>query len=110
MYLHAPDRTTPFAETMEAVDKEYRAGKFEEFGLSNFNAAEVEECVEICRKNGYVVPTVYQGHYNAITRGAEETLFPVLRKHGMRFYAYRYVEGESRLFFDVHIERERETS
>src|SRR5579859_3389464 len=92
MYLHAPDRTTPFAETMEAIDKEYRAGKFEEFGLSNFNAAEVEECVKICRKNGYVIPTVYQGHYNAITRGAEKGLFPVLRKHGMRFYAFRYVE------------------
>jgi aflatoxin B1 aldehyde reductase len=72
MYLHAPDRTTPFAETMEAVDKEYRAGKFEEFGLSNFNATEVEECVEI----DYVVPTVYQGHYNAITRGAEKGLSP----------------------------------
>ena len=47
MFIHAPDRTTPYAETMEAVDNEYRAGKFEEFGLSNFNATEVEECVEI---------------------------------------------------------------
>jgi aflatoxin B1 aldehyde reductase len=106
MFIHAPDRTTPFAETMEAVDKEYRAGKFEEFGLSNFNATEVEECVEICRKNGYVVPTVYQGQYNAITRGAEKSLFPVLRKHGMRFHAFRYVEGRA-VSFSMSIERER---
>jgi hypothetical protein len=32
MYIHGPDRTTPFAETLEAVDKEYRAGKFEKLG------------------------------------------------------------------------------
>jgi aflatoxin B1 aldehyde reductase len=88
MYIHGPDRTTPFAETLEAVDKEYRAGKFEKFGLSNFNAAEVEECVGLCKTNGWVVPSVYQGHYNAITRGGEKDLFPVLRKYGISFYAF----------------------
>jgi aflatoxin B1 aldehyde reductase len=72
MYIHGPDRTTPFSEALEAIVKEYRAGKFEEFRLSIFNAAEVEECVGLCRKNGWVVPSVYQGHYNAITRRGEK--------------------------------------
>jgi aflatoxin B1 aldehyde reductase len=88
MYLHGPDRTTPFAETFEAVDKEYRAGCFEEFGLSNFSAAEVEECIAMCKEKGWVLPTVYQGQYNAITRGGEKDLMPVLRKHGIRFNAF----------------------
>jgi aflatoxin B1 aldehyde reductase len=88
MHLHGPDRTTPFAETFEAVDKEYRAGRFEEFGLSNFTAAEVQECIAMCKDKGWVLPTVYQGHYNAITRGAEKDLIPVLREHGIRFHAF----------------------
>lgn len=45
----------------------------------------------MCEKNGYVKPAVYQGAYNAITRLAEENLFPVLRKHGMSFAAFRLV-------------------
>lgn len=89
MYIHMPDRTTPFTETLEAIDKEYRAGRFEEFGLSNFNAAEVEECVTICKEKGWIVPSVYQGQYNAITRGGEKDLFPALRRFGIRFYAFR---------------------
>lgn len=88
MYLHGPDRTMPFAETLEAVDREYRAGRFDEFGLSNFNATEVEKCVRLCQDRGWVLLTIYQGHYNAITRGAETELLPVLRKHGMRFNAF----------------------
>ena len=41
MHLHIPDRTTPFKETLEAMDKAYRAGKFKELGLSNYEPDEV---------------------------------------------------------------------
>jgi aflatoxin B1 aldehyde reductase len=88
-YLHFPDRGTPFEETSKAMNKAYEEGKFKKFGLSNYTAEEVEKFVEICEKNGLVKPSVYQGHYNPIVRGGEEELFPVLRKHGMAFYAYR---------------------
>lgn len=88
-YLHMPDRTTPFAETAAAMDEKYRQGKFKRFGLSNYTAAEVEEIVGICEAKGYVKPSVYQGQYNPIVRGGEKELFPVLRKHGIAFYAWR---------------------
>ncbi|MCJ1411353.1 hypothetical protein MMC19_005441 [Ptychographa xylographoides] len=87
-YLHAPDRETPFAETCEAINEAYKAGKLEKFGLSNFSPEEVEEVVELCEKNGWVKPTVYQGQYNAIARLGEDALLPMLRKHGLSFYAY----------------------
>lgn len=89
MYLHQPDRTVPFAETYSAMNEAYRAGKFEHFGLSNFSADEVEEAVTMCKEKGWVVPTVYQGLYNAVARNGEDKLFPVLRKHGIKFYSYR---------------------
>lgn len=90
MYLHAPDRATPFEITLRAMDSEYRAGKFRELGISNYTAEEVEQMIRICEREGLVKPTVYQGRYNALIRSGEEGLFPTLRKHGIRFYAYRY--------------------
>lgn len=89
MFLHSPDRGTPFSVTCAAIDKEYKAGKFKAFGLSNYRADEVEEIVKLCVENNWVKPTVYQGQYNAAMRASEE-LLPVLRKHGIQFVAFRY--------------------
>ncbi|EPQ29191.1 uncharacterized protein PFL1_03478 [Pseudozyma flocculosa PF-1] len=92
-YLHAPDRQTPFAETLKALDDQYRLGRFQRWGLSNYTAAEVEQILDLCDKNGWIKPTVYQGVYNAITRSAEPELFPVLRRHRMAFYAFNPLGG-----------------
>ncbi|KAJ9661439.1 hypothetical protein H2198_002007 [Neophaeococcomyces mojaviensis] len=88
MYLHAPDRATPFSQTCEAMHKAWLEGKFQRFGLSNFAAEEVEEIMETCWRGGYNPPTVYQGQYNPICRSAEGNLFRVLRQHSIAFYAY----------------------
>jgi aflatoxin B1 aldehyde reductase len=66
-YLHAPDRSVPFEETLEACNDLHKQGKFVELGLSNYAAWEVAEIVAICRKNGWVQPTIYQAMYNAIS-------------------------------------------
>lgn len=87
-YLHAPDRRVPFAETLEAINEIYQNGAFRRFGLSNFLPKEVEEVVQICKDNHYVLPTVYQGSYNAVQRLMEVELLPVLRKHKISYYAY----------------------
>ena len=67
-YLHGPDRKTPYEETLRAVNELYKEGKFKRFGISNYMSWEVAEIVGICKANGYVAPTVYQGVYNAIHR------------------------------------------
>lgn len=92
MFLHSPDRQTPFEDIAKAIDKAYRQGKFKKWGISNYSAAEVEKFIGICEEKGYVKPAVYEGHYNAIVRGAEKELFPLLRKHNMAFFAYRYTD------------------
>ena len=89
VFLHVPDRETPFEETAGAMNEAYRQGKFKRFGLSNFTAAEVKDILGVCEKHGWVKPSVYEGHYNAIVRGAEKALFPLLRENGMSFFAYR---------------------
>jgi aryl-alcohol dehydrogenase-like predicted oxidoreductase len=92
-YLHAPDRSVPFEETAEAINDLYKRGSFKRFGLSNFTAEEVERIYNICKQNNYVLPSVYQGNYNPITRKNEQELFPLLRKLGMHFYAYSPLAG-----------------
>ena len=49
--------------------------------------------VEICRHNGWMQPTVYQGMYNALTRDVERELFPCLRNYGISFYVYNPLAG-----------------
>ncbi|KAH7310729.1 aflatoxin B1 aldehyde reductase member 2 [Stachybotrys elegans] len=87
-YLHAPDRSVDYEETLEAVDGMHRAGKFKRLGLSNYPAWEVAEIVGICERRGFVKPTVYQGMYNAITRAIESELIPCLRKFGIDLIIY----------------------
>ncbi|EFX02277.1 aldehyde reductase [Grosmannia clavigera kw1407] len=87
-YQHAPSPQVPLEETLAGIDELYRAGAFKRFGLSNFTAAEVEDVIRVAKAHGFVLPTVYQGNYNAFSRRIEADLFPVLRKHGLAFYAY----------------------
>lgn len=35
-YLHGPDRTTPYEDTLRAVNELYKEGKFKRFGISNY--------------------------------------------------------------------------
>ncbi|KAI3323570.1 Aldo/keto reductase [Xylariaceae sp. AK1471] len=93
LYLHMPDRQTPFEVTAKAMNIAFQQGKFKKFGLSNFSAAEAQKMIEICEREGYVKPSVYQGHYNAIVRGGEKELFPLLRQHNIAFFAYSPAAG-----------------
>lgn len=92
-YLHAPDHQNPIQDTLRACNELHKEGKFKEFGLSNYASWEVAEIVCICRHNNWIVPTVYQGMYNATTRQVETELLPCLRNYGMRFYAYNPLAG-----------------
>lgn len=92
-YLHAPDHSTPVEETLRACHQLHQEGKFVELGLSNYASWEVAEICTLCKSNGWIVPTVYQGMYNATTRQVETELFPCLRHFGLRFYAYNPLAG-----------------
>ncbi|KAI0134867.1 Aldo/keto reductase [Daldinia grandis] len=93
LYLHAPDQSVPFATTLEAVDKLYKAGKFSRLGLSNYASFEVAEIVMTCKYNGWVRPTVYQAIYNCLFRTIEDELFPTCRRYGIAVDVYSPTGG-----------------
>lgn len=87
-YLHRPDPLTPIAETLAGVNAVFKRGLFRRFGLSGFTSADVEAVYSHCAEQGYVLPTVYQGSYNPLSRQKETNLFPTLKRLGISFYAY----------------------
>lgn len=92
-YLHAPDHTTPYEDTLREVNNLYQQGYFNRFGISNYAAWEVAQISEICIRNGWKRPDVYQGVYNALHRGVEPELFPCLRHYGIAFYEFNPLAG-----------------
>lgn len=92
-YLHGPDSETPLAEQCAAINQLYTEGKFERWGVSNISDAKVQEIHDICAMDGYVMPKVYQGGFSPLHRKAADTLFPLLRKYDMVFYAFSPLAG-----------------
>jgi aflatoxin B1 aldehyde reductase len=111
-YLHAPDHSTPFEETLGAVNELHKQGKFVQLGLSNFAAWEVAEVYNICKERGWVKPTIYQAMYNAISkfsvyhafvstiglqkviaRAIEPELIPCCRKYKIDIVVYNPLAG-----------------
>lgn len=93
LYLHFPDHLVSLEEMLSTCDELYHAGKIKELGVSNYPAEEVDRACETAKANGWIVPSVYEGLYNALNRKVEGDLFEVVRKHGMRFTAYNPLAG-----------------
>ncbi len=93
VFLHFPDPATPVESVLSAMADLHDRGKFRELGLSNFPAWMVADVWQICDKHGWVKPTVFEGVYNPLTRGAETELNDCLNHFGMRFSAYNPMCG-----------------
>lgn len=93
VYLHFPDPATPVESVLFAMAELHDQGKFRELGLSNFPAWMVADVWHICKSHGWVLPTVYEGIYNPLTRKAEVELNACLNHFSLRFYAYNPLAG-----------------
>ena len=92
-YLHFPDKNTPIDSVLEACADLHSQGKFRELGLSNFPAWLVTDVYYRCKENGWMLPKVYEGLYNPLSRKAETELKMALKQLDMRFYAYNPLAG-----------------
>ena len=115
-FVHSRDPNTPIEQTVDGMQLVYASGKYKhvghdfpvrceekssseaheshvQFGLSNFTPEDVRKVYEYAASKGYVLPTVFQGHYNAVARRDETALFPILRKLNIAFYACSPLAG-----------------
>ena len=85
-YLHQPDQRAVLEDALRACNELHQQGLFAELGLSNFPAWQVVQVYYKCRAEGWVLPTVYQVHYNPLFRQPEDELIPAVRMLGMRIH------------------------
>ncbi|MFE1597268.1 aldo/keto reductase [Methylobacterium sp. ID0610] len=78
----------PLGETVEALEAQVRAGTIRAWGVSNFDADDMEEL----RQAGGGACAVNQILYNVTRRGPEFDLLPALAAQGIAVMAYSPVE------------------
>ena len=93
LYLHFPDASVPVESPLEACADLFAQGKFKRLGLSNFPAWLVVDVYYKCKENGWMLPSVYEGLYNPLSRKAEGELKQVLDAFGLSFCAYNPLAG-----------------
>ena len=77
LLVHFPDKTTPFDETMGALDSVAQQGKVRAVGVSNFTLDWLKECEATRRVD------VVQYHHNMFDRRMEPEIFPYCQQQGM---------------------------
>lgn len=93
LYLHFPQKDMALEEILGACQLLHEQGKIKKLGISNFPAWLVTEVVNICDKKTWILPSVYEGLYNPLSRNAERELDDALSYHGISFYAYNPLAG-----------------
>lgn len=81
-YSHRPDPDTPLEETMMALHTAVQQGKALYAGISNYDAGQTEEAVDILERLGTPC-LIHQPRYNMFDRWVEEELLDVLEKRGV---------------------------
>jgi aryl-alcohol dehydrogenase-like predicted oxidoreductase len=90
---HEFDPVVPQEETLRAFDELLHAGKIGAIGASNFSAEHLAEAVELSELEGLARYEWAQSSYSLLDRADEETIFPVLREHGLGYEAYGPLAG-----------------
>ncbi|HEY5992593.1 MAG TPA: aldo/keto reductase [Candidatus Udaeobacter sp.] len=79
--LHWRERTPPLEETVETFEKLRSTGKIKRWGVSNFDADDIKELFDICRRLRSIAPATNQVLYNLENREIEFDLLPLLTRH-----------------------------
>ena len=85
--LHAPDPSTPIADTLAALDECVRAGKVRQIGCSNVTVAQLREAAAATGRGAAAFVSV-QNEYSLLQRGPERDVLPECEATGLAFIPY----------------------
>lgn len=86
--MHVRDSTTPFAEAAGTMDDLVRQGKIRYWGVSNFAAWELCECLWAADRVGASKPACIQSPYSLLHRELEKEVLPLCGEEGVAVEAY----------------------
>jgi aryl-alcohol dehydrogenase-like predicted oxidoreductase len=87
-YLHRPDRATPIAETLGALNELIRLGKVRHIGCSNFSGAQIDEAQDAARSKDLVGFAATQDQYSLLSREIERDVLPAIVRHKLALLPY----------------------
>lgn len=79
---HRFDPETEILETAQAMNDLITLGKIRHWGVGRWNHSQIENCLELCEKNGFIPPVINQDVYNLFNRLPEE------RQDNIEFLGY----------------------
>ena len=92
-YLHQPDRSTPFEDTLSAMASLIQEGKVRAWGVSNFAAWQIAELRHLALALGMAPPSFAQQQYNLVSRRIEDEFTEFARTAGVGTVVYNPLAG-----------------
>ena len=92
-YFHIPDPTTPFEESIRAMDDLVQQGKVRYIGTSHFAAWQIVHGLWLAERNRLAPWVVEQPRYCLIDRAIEQDVVPMARAHGIGIVAHSPLGG-----------------
>jgi aryl-alcohol dehydrogenase-like predicted oxidoreductase len=97
--LHNPDGVTPAEQIVDTMDALVKSGKIRHWGVSNHDATQVRQFVELSEQRGKAPIAGIQRYYNIAGRypcseerkegcDLEQEMFPLLREKGLGLMAF----------------------
>jgi voltage-dependent potassium channel beta subunit len=83
-FCHRPDKNTPIAETVFAMNTLLQQGKILYWGTSEWSAVEIMEAISVAKQYNLIGPTMEQPQYNLIERNKlEREYLHLFKEHGL---------------------------
>ncbi|MFA5787673.1 MAG: aldo/keto reductase family protein [Actinomycetota bacterium] len=80
---HRYDQQTPLEETCRVMEDLIVAGKILYWGVSEWTAAQIQEAVALCLREGWHPPVSNQPQYSMLHRDIEKEVLPTCREKGL---------------------------
>ena len=87
-YYHRPDGTTPFVETLSAMQDLVDEGKVRHLGCSNLTADQLHDVTAATQELGMPPIVALQNEYSLLQRSPEKDVLPLCRVHRIGFVPY----------------------
>jgi len=86
--LHFPSETVPILDTLDALEKQVRAGKVRAIGCSNLSAEQLAEAAGVAEAHGLSAFVSNQCEYSLVWRQPEADVIPAMERLGISFLPY----------------------
>jgi aryl-alcohol dehydrogenase-like predicted oxidoreductase len=91
--IHEPDRETPLAETLGALDGLVRDGRIGAFGACNIEGWRLDEALGISAERSLARFECVQNSFSLLDRAAETDVIPVCSREGVGFTPFSPLAG-----------------